>query len=76
MTSIECPAKGMGVSNIKFHRPNIDVSSFGGVRALALGNANAKSKENLVFLSPNPSASENGIQQYFKFYCNTATVQF
>ena len=33
-------------------------------RALALGNANAKSKENLAFLSPNPSASENGTQHY------------
>ena len=46
------------------------------IRALALGNANAKSKENLAFLSPNPSASENGIQHYCKFFCNTATVQF
>ena len=47
-----------------------------GIRALALGNANAKSKENLAFLSLNPSASENGIQHYCKFFCNTATVQF
>ena len=46
------------------------------LRALALGNANAKSKGNLAFLTPKPSTSENGKQHYCKFFCNSATVQF
>ena len=46
------------------------------VRALALGNANAKSKGNLAFLTSKQSASGNGKQHYCKFFCNSATVQF
>ena len=47
-----------------------------GIRALALGNANAKSKGNLAFLTSKQSASGNGKQHYCKFFCNSATVQF
>ena len=46
------------------------------LRALALGNANAKSKGNLAFLTWKQSASGNGKQHYCKFFCNSATVQF
>ena len=46
------------------------------LRALALGNSNAKCKENLAFVAPKTLASENCKQQYCKIFCNTATVQF
>ena len=46
------------------------------LRALALGNANAKCKENLAFVAPKCSTSENCKAKYCKFFCNTATVQF
>ena len=45
------------------------------LRALALGNANAKFKGNLAFLTSKQSASGNGKQHYCKFFCNSATVQ-
>ena len=45
-------------------------------RALALENVNVKCKKNLVFTSSKTLASENCKQQYYKFYYNTATVQF
>ena len=46
------------------------------LRALALGNANAKCKGHLAFAAPKTIASENCKQQYCKFFCNTVTVQF
>ena len=46
------------------------------VRALALENANAKSKGNLTFSTSKQPASGNGKQHYCKFFCNSATVQF
>ena len=44
--------------------------------ALALGNANAKCKGYLAFQAPKYIASGNAIAKYFKFFCNSATVQF
>ena len=46
------------------------------LRALALENANAKSKGNLTFSTSKQPASGNGKQHYCKFFCNSATVQF
>ena len=44
------------------------------VRALALGNANAKCKGYLVFQAPKCIALGNAIAKYCKFFCNSATV--
>ena len=45
-----------------------------GLRALALGNANAKCKGNLAFQASKCSASGNAKPKYCKFFCNTAAV--
>ena len=46
------------------------------LRALALGNANAKCKRYLAFQVPKCIASGNAITKYCKFFYNSATVQF
>ena len=46
-----------------------------GVRASALGIANAKCKENLAFQTPKYSAFGIAKSKYCKFFCNIATVQ-
>ena len=46
------------------------------LRALALENANAISKENLAFVDLKSSASENSKTNYCKFFPILATVQF
>ena len=46
------------------------------IRALALENANVISKGNLTFAVLKSSASENCKGKYYKFFCNTVTVQF
>ena len=46
------------------------------VRALALENANAISKENLAFTTLKSSTSENCKGKYCKFFAILATVQF
>ena len=46
------------------------------LRALALGNANAKYKGYLVFQAPKCIASGDAIAKYCKFFCNSAIVQF
>ena len=51
-------------------------NTFEMLRALALENANAISKENLAFAALKSSASENCKGKYCKFFCNTATMQF
>ena len=43
------------------------------LRASALGNLNAKCKENLAFQAFKCSASGNAKLKYCKFFCNTAT---
>ena len=46
------------------------------LRALALKNANAISKENLAFIPLKSSTSKNGKGKYCKFFAILATVQF
>ena len=46
------------------------------LRALALGNANAKCKEYLAFQASKCIALGNAIAKYCNFFCNSATVQF
>ena len=46
------------------------------LRALGLGNANAKCKGYLVFQAPKCIASGDVITKYCKFFCNSAIVQF
>ena len=46
------------------------------IKAFALENANAISKDFLAFYASKPFASENCIPNYCKKFCNSATVQF
>ena len=46
------------------------------LRALALENANAISKENLAFITLKSSTSKNCKGKYCKFFAILATVQF
>ena len=49
---------------------------FTSIRALALKNANAISKENLAFITLKSSISKNCKGKYCKFFAILATVQF
>ena len=70
------------LSTLRLEMPNFpyiwhfSIPSANALRALALGNANAKCKENLAFAAPNITASENSKLKYYNFFCNTVTMQF
>ena len=54
----------------------LGLKPMGKLRALALENANAISKENLTFATLKSSTSENGKGKYCKFFAILAIVQF
>ena len=54
----------------------LGLKPMGKLRALALENANAISKENLTFATLKSSSSENGKGKYCKFFAILAIVQF
>ena len=60
----------------KGKRIDVDAESKHILRASALDNAKPKCRENLAFQVSKSSPSENAIGNYYKYFCNSAIVQF